>query len=217
MQVNNFIASELPVTRIEDGACRFMMSLMSAVQKFWGEYNQYKADIDGGSASGQWGMTFYSAREALHLGIDAYLTSRGYFSLDEPLLRLRLLALDAGIDSAIHSEAYSLEFANPDTADDVRKYARRCIEFVEQRLGMHWIDDELARSTGGLKWNADSLGFHRALENIGATSNQSAKAVEMKRELLKKLAPAVYREVNSKVWCQADTSDKNNSNSARDK
>lgn len=190
-------ASEVPVvSRIDDGAIRFVLSMEQAFLAYL--FMQIvKLDVKGAIKAGQVGRGFLSSQKYLQNGISAYLASKGYKAPQTTALKLRLLATIFGDKNEIYKEAHDLVYANPEQPREVNEFADRCISFIEERLGMKWLwqwgsfDDV----PGYRRYCLAFQSFARYLDSIGIAYTTIAPMKELERQSLwqKKLAPSLYQ------------------------
>ena len=123
------------VRKMQLGAAHFAVSYANSLGKLSPEYEGAVEDIGGGMEAGQFGLVALVSREAVEAGIDALIEGRG-FGTPSTCNRMKLLARACGKSSEIYRLAWSLECENPDTREQVYDYARACMNFVEQSLGL---------------------------------------------------------------------------------
>lgn len=174
------LCSNAQISRIDDGAARFMLSMAGMLHLFPTAHDGRLCDIRGGIQAKQWGMVYYAARLLLRNGIHAYLIGKGYNRLSTPILIMKLLAIDTNENPDIYKEACELEYANPLTPNEIKAYAERCTEFVEDKLEMKYILDWTSRRIATSTDESPTYGFTEALENLGPVRRTYPTALRKK-------------------------------------
>ena len=136
------LSSGSSIVRINDGASRFLLSLYET-RLLIAFYNSSKIDIMGGISSSQWELVFMTSQEALDRGITAYLVSKGCKKPRTLYQSLKLLACAAEGEKELYQEAHDLVLANPDSPQEIEEYAHKCIDFIEDQLGIKRLMKEL--------------------------------------------------------------------------
>lgn len=111
----------------------FLAAQRRYLQIMW--LDNCRVDIDGQLTSGQFATAALLAQSALTRGIAIYLLQRGESAVNQQNL-WSIFGRVTGRRSRLFVDAIGLTRRNPDSDDEVRRYAAECIEFIERRLGI---------------------------------------------------------------------------------